>query len=1037
MELTGRTLAQYHVGEELSRGGMGVVYRATDTRLNRDVALKVLPDELMHDEDRRRRFVKEAQAASAVEHPNIAVIYDVNEADGRTFIAMELIHGEKMSELLARQRLTVARALEVATEIASGLARAHEKHIAHRDLKPANVMISDEGHVKVIDFGIAKLIEPAASATGEHVTIQDTVGGVVMGTMTYMSPEQARGDKVDYRTDIFSFGIMLHEMLAGRPPFEGKSGIETASAILHAPAPPLPALGPAVSADASADIQRVVDKCLAKDPADRYQGMRDIVVDLRAARRRLESAPHTAAIPTAAVVTPGVSSTTAPTPASAAQAAVASPGRPAWLWPMVGAAAVAVVAVGVLVFRAPSESSSGTAAPSEGPSKPSVAVLYFDNTTDDKELDWLRTGISEMVVTDLSQSPNLEVVSTDRLYGVLAELRRADDRVLSPEVVSQVAERTGVDHVIVGSYMKAGDAIRINLRMQDAKTGRVVTSERVEGPTTASLFGMIDELSRRIVTKFESVRTDVSNATALLTAPNAAVDAGGLDRGLGDVTTTSIDAYRLYAEGINLHTRFREAEAAVLFEKAIAVDPSFAMAYAKLAVAHSNLEHQDLRDKYSQLALKHSDRLTPRERFYIEGFYYSLRPATLERGLDAYRKCVELDGGHQACRHNLALGLAFLERYQEAAQHYEELVRRGTTLPSTHAQLAACRLILGDTAKGVATAEAFSRRNPENGAGHRNLANILVVAGRYDDALPLLARAELLDPTDPGTLQSRAAVQILREDWTAAASAADALWSSQDETRRFGGAMARARLGAYAGRCNDALTWAERAAGVYKVPGAQSANARRLSARLLRACSQDAAALAQARLALNDARGTPGERGALLDLAVLSAASGRAKDADEALAVLATPTSATTASLDARQHASARGQVALARRDFSTATVELQKAQAALPSRQFGVPGAGSPHVQIWFALAEALLGAGRPQDAKPWFEKVTASGVEHVAFPLEYVRSFYFLGTILEQAGDTAKAREAYRRFVNYWKDGDMDRTRLAEAQRKIAGLP
>jgi eukaryotic-like serine/threonine-protein kinase len=1009
MDLTGRVLGHYRIAEEISRGGMGVVYRATDTRLNRDVALKVLPDDLTNDPDRRRRFVQEAQAASAIEHPHVAVIYDADEADGHTFIAMELIRGEKLSDLLARQRLPVARALEIGAEVAAGLAKAHEKQIVHRDLKPANVMVTDEGHAKIIDFGIAKLIETATDPSAHTVAGHNTDVGVVLGTMTYMSPEQARGDRVDHRSDIFSFGILLHEMLTGQPPFQGKSGIETASAILNSPAPRLTGLGPSVVPEASADIQRIVDKCLAKDPNDRYQGMKDVGVDVRAARRRLESTSQ--AVP-----------------------AIKAAPTPKWMWALIGGASAVAILAGFLISRptAPANATTDTST-GGGSGKQSVAVLYFDNTTGDKELEWMRTGITEMVVTDLSQSQDIEVVGTDRLYGILAELKRADDKVISPDVIREVAERTGVDSVIVGSYVKSGDAIRINLRLQEAKTGRIVTSERVEGPNASSLFAMIDDLSRRIRTRFEGIRAGVGNAPALLSAPGGNITEG-LDRGLGDVTTSSIDAYKSYAEGINLHERFREAEAATLLEKAISIDSSFAMAYVKLAVVQFNLGHLDLSDKYAALALKHADRLTPRERFYIEGYYYSQRPATFARGLEAYTKCVELDPGHQACRHNLALGLTNIGHIAESARHYEELIRRGSTNPSAFSNLAGNYTALGELDKAFSTLQAFSKRNPESGAGHRGVGFGLIALGRYDEAIQELARAQLLDPTDPTVLLARGIAQVLREDWTASRETASSLSSSPDETRKWFGAQLQVVINLYAGHSTEALTWADRAISAYKVAGIRSSVSRRRAADIHYARGQTAQALNQTLKAANDSKGYPEELNAIVASAQLLVLSGRAKEAEDALAAQVAAVTPMVADLINRNVSFARGRMALARSDYTSAINQLTAAQALLTPRGGNVTAA-SPHVPIWFALGEAHLRAGKPAEATPWFEKITTSGYERATLPIEFVRSFYHLGGLYERAGESAKAREAYRRFVGYWKDGDLDRDRVAEAQKKLAG--
>ena len=1003
MELSGQQIGHYRVHEELSRGGMGIVYRATDTRLNRDVALKVLPEDLTNDPDRRRRFLQEAQAASALEHPHIAVIYEADEVGGRAYIAMELIRGEKLSDLLKRGRPPVARVLDLAAEIAAGLAKAHDKGVVHRDLKPSNVMINDEGHAKVIDFGIAKLIEIATEANSVTKTSHDTGAGVVVGTMTYMSPEQARGDALDHRSDIFSFGILLHEMLAGEPPFRGKSGIETASAILHHAAPRLPALGPAVMSDASADIQRIVDKCLAKDPADRYQGMKDLAVDVRGARRRLDTSTH----PTAAV-----------------------PARriPRWALAATAAAGLAVVAGIPLVW---SRTDHETAAPPAAADRPSVAVLYFDNTSGDKELEWMRTGITEMVVTDLSQSSDIEVVGTDRLYGILAELKRQDDRVLTPDVISAVAERTGVDRIVLGSYMKSGEAIRINVRLQDAKTGRIESSERVEGPNSSALFAMIDDLSRRIRSKFEGLTAEAR----LLTAPGRHVEEGGLDRGLGDVTTSSIDAYRLYAEGINLHERFREKEAAAVFEKAIQIDPAFAVAYTKLAVVSNNMGRADLRDKYAAQALKLSDRLTPRERFYIEGYFYSNRPATLGRSIDAYTKCVNIDPGHQGCRHNLALIYQGLERFPESIDHYQQLVRRGGTFAITYQNLANVLFATGEEERALDLISGFVKRNPENAAAHTGLGSILVGLNRPEEALRSFAQAMLLDADNSQPPLGRAAVETMREDWTAAMEIGNALWKSDDQTKRWFGAITNHYTNLFRGRGAEALIWAERMSAAYTSPVPRKASGYVQAVQVLMTQQRPDLAVKAAAQAMAFAKDRPNEANVLLWQAAAQSAAGRQSDAAASLATLTSLVDPLAAQRDGRGLNLARGLAALSRGDAAAATKPLEDAEAALAPRILNALGV-SQHVLIWSALGQAYFDSGRPAEARPWFERAVNAGVERISEPIGYVRSFYYLGRIYEQEGNAAKAREAYRRFLSYWQDGDFDRDRIAEAQRKISGI-
>ena len=295
-----RILSHYRVFEELSRGGMGIVYRAVDKKLDREVALKVLPPELVADPERKRRFVQEAKAAAALHHPPIATIFEIDEVEDTTFIAMELIRGQKLSELVHGEPLPLSRALELATEIVEGLSCAHEKGIVHRDLKPPNIMLTEDGHAKIIDFGLAKLTEPLGSADSlEDTALRQTESGKILGTVSYMSPEQARGKTLDHRSDIFSFGIVLYEMATGRLPFHGPSGVETLNAILKEPVPPLEIDAASQERDVFAELERVIRRCLAKNPEERYQTTKDLLSELRRVRRDSDTSISASVVPAA------------------------------------------------------------------------------------------------------------------------------------------------------------------------------------------------------------------------------------------------------------------------------------------------------------------------------------------------------------------------------------------------------------------------------------------------------------------------------------------------------------------------------------------------------------------------------------------------------------------------------------------------------------------------------------------------------------------------------------------------------------------
>jgi tetratricopeptide (TPR) repeat protein/TolB-like protein/predicted Ser/Thr protein kinase len=1003
--MIGRTLAHYRIVEEISRGGMGVVYRATDTRLGRDVALKVLPDDLLHDVERRERLLHEARAASALEHPHIAVIHAVDDVDGVTFIAMELIRGEKLSDALARGPLSQSRALDLAAEIAEGLARAHDTGIVHRDLKPANVMVTDEGHAKIIDFGLAKLAEPAATNASTATHRANTEDGIILGTAAYMSPEQARGARVDYRSDVFSFGVVVYEMLTGRAAYGGPSRLDTLNAILTQPVPPLPAAsGPA---EVAQDLQRLIAKCTAKEPADRYQGMKDVVVDLRAARRRLESASGSM---TAAAAPAVLHDRRGPRRAAA-----------------IAGIALAVVAIAGAWLLWSGRRGAGGAAPS---GKPAVAVLYFENNTGDASLDWMRTGLADMLVTDLSQSTEFEVLGTDRVHQILQELRRADDQVISADIVKAVADRAAVDTVVLGSYVKAGDVIRINARLQNAMTGRVVTSERVEGPGQASLFSLVDELTRRFKSRLAGLGVAPKS---IVVPPGSAAEETGLDRGVTEITTSSIEAYRHYAEGIHAHERGVGARAKPLLEQAIAIDPQFGMAYAKLAVVANNLGDFVTRDEYAKRAVALVDRLTARERFYIEGFFYSLSAETYGRSIEAYTQGLALHPEHQASRHNLALLLIGLERFPEAIQHSEELIRRRVSNPTTYENLAELYVMTDQVPRARGLVEDYVKRYPDNASGLRSLASVRLVEGRLDDALALFRKAEALNPKDQTMRIGRRNVALLANRWSDAEAVAKDL-EAGSAFERFLGAIASNAVSLARGRGREALLHGQRAAAMPGIAPFNRAAARNRTARQLLREGRAPEALIELRQAAADGRGRDQEFETLQLTAVAHAALGQTAESAAALSSLEQRASILPSGRETRRLHWARGEIALLAGDAATAVRELMTA-AGMLSHHGPLLGPPSSHVPIWYAAAAANVKAGRDADAIPLLERIQ-SGHER-AFDLDaYARSFYLLAQIHERRGDAARAREQYARFLDLWQDGDLERGWVADAQKKLAAL-
>lgn len=653
-------LGRYKIISPIGSGGMGEVYLAQDTTLQRKVALKVLPLEVAANQDRMRRFKQEATAAASLNHPNIAHIYEIGEADRFHFIAMEYVQGDTLREQIHHEREELAKLLRILQHVAEGLAKAHAAGIVHRDLKPENIMVSSDGHAKILDFGLAKLVEPqintSSSSSEEPTILQHSTPGMVLGTIGYMSPEQAQGKtrEVDHRSDIFSFGCILFEAITRQKAFAGSDSIETLNKIIREPAPALSSF----SANVPADLQRIVRRCLAKDPDERYQSIKDVAIELKDVRHEIQEGaseiatlvsggetktviqPERTAAPAGSTMT-AVPANAVTTNASSAEFIVNGIKQHKAAAAIVTAVILAVVAFTVAAVWSYQHARTNEVAVD------SIAVIPFLNQTNDAGTDWVTDGLTESIINNLTQLPNLKVISRSSVFRYKG--KETDPLAAGKEL--------GVRAVLTGRLQQRGDAMIVSVELIDIRDNKQLWGEKYERKL-ADMLSVQRDIAREITTNLRPTLSGVEQSRMM------------------KQHTTSPEAYELYLKGRfywNKRTPADFNRAITFFEEAIERDPNYALAYSGLAdtyallTAYSGEPPRASMPKAKEAALKAlalDDNLAEAHASLGQIVsYYDYDFVTAER---EYRHAIDLNPNYAPAHQWFAEQLSALKRFDEA-----------------------------------------------------------------------------------------------------------------------------------------------------------------------------------------------------------------------------------------------------------------------------------------------------------------------------------------------------------------------------------
>jgi serine/threonine protein kinase/tetratricopeptide (TPR) repeat protein len=693
-------VSHYRILEKLGEGGMGEVYLAEDMKLGRKVAIKILSEEYTTNKDRLHRFEQEAAAASNLNHPNILTIHEVGTDNGRHYIATEYIDGMTLRRKAAAADLETSQILDIAVLVASALEEAHAAGIVHRDIKPDNIMVRRNGYVKVLDFGLAKLTETMdrSPSDGEAATrvMVHTDAGVVMGTSHYMSPEQARGKLVDARSDIWSLGVVIYELVAGRTPFEGETSTDVIVAITQKEPPPLARFAPNVPAE----LDWIVMKALRKDRDERYQTIKELLTDLRRLKQRLEFETELErSVPSGfpSRISDGVVAPTTPERAvRTAEKTVTHVSSAEYIASGLKRHKIAAAIVALLLI-------AGSAAGFYfyyNRSKPltdkdTVLLADFVNTTGEPVFDGT---LKQALMVHLGQTPFLNIVPEERVRETLRFMGRSTDERITRDIGREICERQGIRALLTGSIASIGSHYAITLEAVNPRSGDAFASEHIEAENKEKVLSALS-------TAAWNLRKKLGESLSMMQKYDVTIE---------QATTSSLDALKAYAMGNEERSKGRARESLAFYKRAVELDPNFAMAYARIGVHYGNTQEIEAAKEYVQKAYDLRDRVSERERLYISEKYYTYLTGEIDKTIETLQTWSALYPNDFIPHNNLSINYQMLGRYEEAMKEALEAVRLSPNTISAHLNLLGSFVALGRFQEAEQVAQQMERINPDS-----------------------------------------------------------------------------------------------------------------------------------------------------------------------------------------------------------------------------------------------------------------------------------------------------------------------------------